>query len=101
GVLRDAIEIVDGSVDRVDNPGEPARRDRSVALFAEEAVMGASERQLGPNESLYLAVGEGDDVDRGRLAVGDGYPPPASSAGDLPRSHRDVDGKSEKSVRVS
>ena len=44
GPLRDAVEEVDGAVERVDDPLEPALAHRARALLADQAVAGA----LGP-----------------------------------------------------
>jgi hypothetical protein len=41
GVVGNPIEVVDCAVDWVDYPVQPARAARGVALFAEEAVVGA------------------------------------------------------------
>ena len=68
-VVRDAVQIVRGAVDRVDDPGQPAGAGVPAALLAEDAVIGTRVGKAVPDEALDFAVGFRDDVDGTRFRV--------------------------------
>ena len=63
--LRDAVEEVDGPVERVDDPAQPARSVLIGALLLrEEAVLRAPAQEQGADLALGLEVGLADRVRR-------------------------------------
>ena len=64
GVLREAVEEVDGAVDRVDDPADPGGAGLVVALLAEEPVVGAGGADPAADQLLARPVDLGDHVGR-------------------------------------
>ena len=64
GVLRQPVEVVDGAVDRVDDPADAARARASAPSSPRKPSSGRAAEQPGADQLLDGAVGLGDDVGR-------------------------------------
>src|SRR3954447_9366002 len=60
--LRNAVEEVDGAVERVDDPAEPARAYRAGTLLAQHAVARALLAQEPRDQRLGVAIGVRDRI---------------------------------------
>ena len=72
GPLRDAVEEVDGAVERIDDPFEAARAHGSRALLAEQAVARPLAAQEADDQRLGVAVGIRDRIGLRALVVDPG-----------------------------
>jgi hypothetical protein len=69
GPLRQPVEVVDGAVDRVDDPHDAGGAVGGGALLPQEPVVRASGADAVDEQLLAGPVGLGDDVGGGRLRV--------------------------------
>src|SRR5690606_11877893 len=95
-IVRDAVEVVDGAVDRVDEPRDAARAPACTALLAEDRILRARRLDPSADELLDLAVGRGHDVDDARLRRGDLDTLAPPLGGELPCLEGDRTGQFEK-----
>ena len=94
--MRDAVEEVDGAVDRVDDPGEAARAASAPRLLAEERVVGPQLEKSAADERLGVAVDLRHDIHRGGLHVGDLDDAAARLGDPLGSLHGDAAGDGEE-----
>jgi hypothetical protein len=94
--VRQSVEVVDGAVDRVDDPGESARTLYRGALLAEHPVVGAGVLDTAQDESFDLAIGFGDDIHDRRLRRRHLDALAAPAGGQLPGFESDRTGEVEE-----
>jgi hypothetical protein len=90
------VEVVDRTVDGVDDPGHSGAAEGAAGLFAQDRVVRAYRPQPGPDQRLGLPVGLGDDIGERRLGPGQLHA--AASPGDdqLAGLMRHVDGQQQQ-----
>src|SRR5690606_29993836 len=88
--------VVDGAVDRIDNPGETARALPRARLLAEEPVARPLGGEARPDEAFNLLVGSRDNVDKRRLAARNRHALTPALRRQLARLAREFSGEPEE-----
>src|SRR4051812_26906727 len=99
--LRDAVEEVDGAVERVDDPADATRAGRPRTLLAEHAVARALVAQQADDQRLRVTIGIGDGIGLRALQLEAGGRSFEAVDQERPRSAGGPHGEVEQGVRIS